>query len=393
MTSFIRRVAAHSRRHAVVVLTVCMLSAAVVELAACGGSDSTNGSGNTGTDAAGGETSQPTAAAASIEAHRKPIAKFVPPGPAVDASSLAGKEIWFVPISTSIPIIPPQQEGIEQAVKALGMTVHVCDGSFVPATEASCLKQAVNAGAAGIITDAIDPATVSTAAEYAAAHQVPIATISEVGTETETLQFLPSADVANAPIAADWIAADSGGKAKVIAAEVSGDKGTTAAAEAFADQLGKECPECELDTITQSPADASKYTSSISTALLQHPETEYVFAQFDALVAPVARGIQQSGHQVKLVSTTAALSNVEQVADGTQAAEVAVNPNYYGWLAVDRMVRMLLDKPAPKSDWLPVRVFDSTNVGSLELTAGAASSGVWWGPLTYQAEFAKLWGV
>jgi ribose transport system substrate-binding protein len=399
MTSPMSGVVDRVRRYAVTVLTVGMLLGASVALAACGSSDSSSSSGSTESTTTetetttANETGGESAAAASVAELQKPVEKFPPPGPAIEGASLNGNEIWFVPISSAIPIIPPQEGGIVEGAKALDMTVHVCDGNFVPATESACIKQAVNAGAAGIITDAIDPATVGTATSYAKSHHVPIAALSEVGTNSESLQFVPSADVANAPVAADWIVADSGGDASVIAAEVSGDKGTTAAAEAFAAQMEKECTECELNTITQSPAAATKFTSAISTALLQHPDTNYVFAQFDAVAPPVARGIQQSGNNIGLVSTTATLANVEQVANGSQAAEVGVNPNYYGWAAVDRLARMMLKQAEPTSEWMPVRIFDSTNADSLELTPTAAASGVWWGPLTYQKEFSTLWRV
>jgi ribose transport system substrate-binding protein len=400
MTRPVHGVVDRARRLAVWAAASSALLGVTFAVTACGSSDNSTTSATNASTAAATTTATTTdtadgtaAAAAAVDAHRKPIDSFDPPGPAVDAATLKGKEIWFIPVASVIPTIPPQEEGVKQGAEALGMSVHTCDGNFIPATEAACIKQAVNAGAAGIVTSAIDPLTVQTAVAEAGAKDVPIVTMADVGSDTDSLQFLPPSDVANAPLAADWIVADSGGKASVLATTITGDKGTTAAADAFVTELQKQCPDCKLTNITQSPANSAKFTSAVSTALLQHPDTDYVFAQYDTVVAPVARGIQQSGHKVKLVSTTASPGNVKDVADGGQAVEVGVNPNYYGWLAVDRLTRMLLDQPAPESDWLPLRVFDATNVGTLELTPQAASSGEWWGSLAYRDDFRTLWGV
>lgn len=379
------------------VTSTVAVAALTLAVTACGSSSSKSSS----APASGGATTvaaaQPSSgggAAAVVAARRKTIDAFVAPGPAVKGAGLHGKSVWFIPISGVIPIVAPQMAGVKQAISSLGATFHTCDGKFIPATVSACITQAVNAGADGIITDAVDPTTVSTATGYAARKKVPIVSISDLGTDTSTVRFLPSADLQNAPIAADWIAADSGGKAKVVAATVSGDKGTETEAKAFVDELGKQCAACKIYSVTEDPSSSTKYASSVSTALLKHPDATYVFAQFDFLAPPVARGVQQSGHKAKLVSTTAVLANMQQVKQGgPQVADIAVNPNYYGWLAVDGLLRMVDGAPAAEKTALPIRIFDSSTIGTVTLSQAESVTGSWWGPTSYREEFPKLWGV
>ena len=189
-------------------------------LAGCGSSHKTSSSatqtGATSTAATAASSSSSSsssssasasAATAIVAAHRKPSGAFVAPGPAVNAKSVRGKSLWFIPVSSTIAAVPPEAAGVQQAAAALGMSYHTCDGNFIPATESACIEQAVNAGAAGIITDAIDPTTVSTGTAFAAAHHVPTAVLADVGTSSQWLRFVPSGDVQSEPIAADWIAA------------------------------------------------------------------------------------------------------------------------------------------------------------------------------------------
>ena len=103
------------------------------------------------------------AAKGDVAAHRKKSGAFVPPGPAIDATSLKGKSVWYIPVGAAVPVFQVEAHGIKQALAKLGMTYKTCDGKFLPAAAAACITQAVNAGAAGIIPDSVDPATVGTA--------------------------------------------------------------------------------------------------------------------------------------------------------------------------------------------------------------------------------------
>ena len=180
----------------------------------------------------------------------------------------------------------------------------------------------------------------------------------------------------------------------MVAATVSGDKGTVSEAKLFMDELRKQCSGCTVYNVPEGPSSSTDYTQAVSSMLLRHPTVKYAFAQFDFLTAPVERGIQQSGHDLKLVSTTGVFDNLKEIkTGGAQVADVAVNPNYYGWVAVDTLLRLILHKPAGVHTTLPIRVFDRTNINSVPLSQAAVNSGALWGSLAYRRDYQKLWGL
>jgi ribose transport system substrate-binding protein len=372
-----------------------------LSLGACGSSKkdsaSTSGSGATTSASSGdpssGAPSGVKIAAANVAAHRSITTSFVAPGPSIDARSLKGKTIWYLPVSAEIPVLQVEAAGVKQAAAALGMTYRTCDGQNLPADASACITQAVSAGAAGIITDSIDPTAVSTAISDAVTHKVPIVSAEDVGKSAPGLQFTSLGDPESEPVAANWIIANSGGKANVLTASVSGNRGTVSAENAFVSTMKKNCPSCALASVSAPPPELTNITSAVSTALLQHPSTTYAFAQFDFLEPLAAKGIQTAGKKLQIVSTNAVLADMKAIKTGGQVADIGANRNFLGWQAVDRLARMMLDKPAPTHTTVPIRVFDSTNIGSIPLTQAASVSGIWWGPLTYRRKFEQLWGV
>src|SRR6185369_3451605 len=148
---------------------VPVVACAVLALAACSSSAQTENSQRAG------EVS------GEIEHLLAPSNKFVAPGPALDTSSLAGKSLWFVPVSAEIPVLAVELKAMQDAAKALKLPLQVCDGKLSPPVEAACINSAVSAGAAGIFTDGVDPHGVQTAVDNAATHNVPLLSMGEVG--------------------------------------------------------------------------------------------------------------------------------------------------------------------------------------------------------------------
>ena len=73
-------------------------------------------------------------------------------------------------------------------------------------------------------------------------------------------------------------------------------------------------------------------------------------------------------------------------------AVVTVDQAYAGWALTDEVLRMAT-KSAPVTETFPSRLFTSDNIGSIQVTAAAQSSGAWFGDTSYQGAFEKLWGV
>ncbi len=373
----------------------CGSSSSSSSSSAAGGSSSSTASAASSSSSASSGGSGTAAAAAVVAAHRGPSGAFVAPGPAVKATGLKGKSVWYIPIGAAIPVLLGEAGGIQQAATSLGMSYHTCDGKLLASNQATCINQAVNAGAAGIITDSFDPTTVSTALAAAKAKKVPVIVGNENGAQTALEQFMTvGGDPEQEPVAMDWIIQHSGGKAKILSTTVIGDKGTESAATAGTAELKKNCSGCTQTIVQTTAAQLQNIGSAVSSSLLQHKDVDYGFPQFDFLVPLFKQGLQSSGKKLTLVSTNGVLSQMQEVkAHGAQVADIGANRNYLGWSAMDRLVRMILGKPAPTKVTVPVRVFDATNIGSVKLNQADSLSGIWYGPTTYQAAFKKLWGL
>lgn len=389
-------------------LAVVAGTAVALGLAACG-TDATPSSASTQTPAgqsgssaapgAGGPSATASGApkadaSAAVAQYREPATAKADTGPAFDATSFKGGAIHYVALSQAIPVLAREQNGIKQAAEALGMTFNVCDGKFQPAQAAACINAAVAAGAKGIITDAIVIDAVGTAAANAKSKNIPIVAISSIGTDSKDVVFRTNGDELSHEVAAQWVVADSGGKAKVLQTGVQDDSGAINNIEKGSQPVFDQCSGCSVVRATYTAQTVPGIPSLISSTLLKNSDRDYGFPQFDFLVPLFKSGVQTAGftNKMKVVSTNAVLSSMELVKSGGQAADAGSNRNYSGWAATDTMLRMSKGLDVQKYQ-VPVRLFDKTNVGSVQLDEATAMSGEWFGPLDYQQGFQKLWGL
>jgi len=398
-----------ARQRLLVVLFMALLA---VGVAACGSSGSSSESTTGGSTAAAGEdeaaadqanvseegegSAGVAAAEKEVEELRQETTKFTPPGPEFDASAAQGGTVWYIPVSAEIPVLAIESKGMEEAAKAAGMSYKTCDGKFTPAAQSACITQAVNSNAAGVITDSVDPKSVGPALSSAKSAEIPVVGFNSIGEESDLYRTVNSGDPQSQIAAMNWIVANSGGEANVLGVYFVGDSQTEAGAEAGIEALEENCPECSYESATVTSEQINSIPSAVSSSLLKNPDVNYGIPQFDFFAPLYERGVQQAGktNDIQTVSTNAALSQMKVVASGgMQKADVGANRNYVGWEAVDALLRMIAGEPAATDLTYPVRVFDETNIGELELSEEAASDGSWFGPTSYKQEFAKLWGL
>ena len=362
-------------------------------LSACSSSDGAHGA--DASSSTGGDASVVSDMEASVAQYREPSNTFVAPGDALDPSKLPSSgSFWYVSLSQEIPVLSIEQDALKQAAAVLGMTVTICDSKFQPAVAAACVNSAVDAGAAGVFTDSIATESISTAVTNAKEAGIPIVAMSAIGTNSDSVTYHSNGDQLSHAVAAQWIVADSQGKAEVLQTMVQDDPGAIDDIESGSAPEFAKCGACSVGHVNYTAQTVPTVPSVVSSGLLRNPNTTYGFPQFDFLVPLFKHGVQTAGFadKLKVVSTNAVLSDMELVKSGDQAADAGSNRNYSGWAAMDTMLRMLLGMPVSEESTVPVRVFDSTNIDSVTLTKEAAESGEWFGPLDYQEDFAKLWG-
>jgi len=377
--------------------------------AACGGSSKTSSSGGgTSTPATAGSGSA-SGESFGISAMQADLAKFtntVSSYPAVKpvpgaASKLKGKNIWYIPIGSAVPILNSFGVGIQSALTKLGANVKTCDGKFLPTTAATCLNQAGSQGADGVITGYINYKLVSTAFDNLVSKNIPVLVAGEINDtgkpDSPALAFYdtsPSIDVAQR-LNNESVIVDSNGKAKVLFLGVT-DARQLLAGAAYSKQYFKDnCPGCTFTESDYSTSSLNRVPSQVSSALISHPDTTYVVGEVDASAAPALNGIQTAGftNKVKLASTNGSLDSLQRIRAGqVQFVDVGTSPIYLGWQFADGIVRMMTGSvPAPAL--AVIRAFNKDNVGGLTLTPEAYNSNAWYGSDDFQKTFMTAWGI
>jgi len=362
------------------------------------------------TGAAGKPTASPAPGVAKAEAqiarYEQPTT-FAPAGAALTGvrGALAGKTVFYVPISQQVPIFPVVETGLKQALATVGARLHVCDGSASPAATTTCLNQADTEHAAAVVTDSIPYGFAQQGFAALAAHHIPVLlgdepSIGAAGTPVagnDQLAFLETNQTRAMSLSADWTIANSGGTADVLVIEITDSPLTVQAITSGAlAQFRTLCPGCTVHLVKESTANLSTLPSLVSSALLKDPKIDYVFSEFDTDVQAALGGVVQTGRSSKVigVSSMGILGSLQMLhARNFLYEDTGSDGILLGWQYANQVFRMLLHQPVLQTEDIPQRVFTRDNVAALDLTPAGQTSGGWYGSTSFKAAFAKLWGV
>jgi ribose transport system substrate-binding protein len=339
---------------------------------------------------------------AAVAAAQKETTSYPAPGPAFDAASLRGKTVYYVPITLQAESFQIVSKALTTALQTVGVKVVSCDGGANPSTAGACFNQALGQHAAGVIADAIPYGLAANSFASLKAAGIPVLIVNQLRpngrVDNDQLAYMPGNAVQMLDVAGDWIAADSGGQANVLAQEFTDSPDTIAYLQdnAFV-TLKSGCPSCAVTVNKVSSANFTLIPSSTSSALLKGPDINYLWLEFDTILQPTMQGVQQAGASGRLkgVSTDGLLGGLQLLKQGSFLdADVATDYNYQGWANADMIMRMALNLPLPKLVPIPLRLIDRTNIGQISnVTAAGEASGEWFGPTTYKTMFANLWGA
>lgn len=337
--------------------------------------------------AAGGLTSRPASADdATLAAVQQPVDHFAF-GPAFQVPK--NKKIVMITCGSLGVGCVLGAKGAQEAAAALGWTSTIIDGKFDPSTWNSAVQQAVTGGADGIVLLAVTPALIQGGLDRARAAKVPVVDVYQ-----PRFPGAPAIDgdvtsdhVAAGKAVADWIAKDSGGKARVLILDVAELPETIKRNDALADELGRVCPNCAVERQKFSAAlAAQRLATLVTTQLRQHPDTTYVTGPYDATGTFIAQGIRQAQMtgKVKFLNFEGNPIGFDLMKGGEQAAELAVAAPFAGWLAVDLLARKLAGQPHPDDVTIPQRFFVA---GATPPTGDRG----WDTDFDYRAALDKVW--
>ena len=173
----------------------------------------------------------------------------VPTASVPGVSKLKGRTVFYIPLLQDVPTFAVAAQTMKAALARAGLKLQVCDGQAQPTAVAACVQQAVGAGAAGIVLDAIPYGMAYSALNAAVAKGVPVLVADQVprpARPTPTgVSYLPGAQDQASQIAW-WTIADSDGKANgIIAEEIDNPSSIAAVTDSLA-IYKKYCPACVI---------------------------------------------------------------------------------------------------------------------------------------------------
>jgi ribose transport system substrate-binding protein len=371
----------------------------VLFVAACGSDNSKDGGSAT---AAGSSTSSTTAVKSAGAATLDELAarkQTLPDLPKVDAQS--GKSVWIVTCSLEASGCSGLASQVKDVMESrLHWKVTTFDGKLKPATYTAGIQQALVAHAAGIVLIAIDCSSVKPALTSAKAANVPVVAVagydcsdpSQGGGES----LMHTADLGGSPseqyaaqgrALAEYVAAQSDGKAKAIVATEPDFQVVKTELAAFKDQLEQGCSGCEL--AAEAPAlgadlASGAAASKLSSVVLQHPTADVMVALQDSQLAYVTNAMRTSAKKLRVLSSGGTSTDVQLIKNGTIAGVMANDFSLGSWVAADFMVRLLA-----KTEPVVVKPVYTL----MDKDHNLPASGGFKAPVAYESLYSKAWGV
>jgi ribose transport system substrate-binding protein len=321
----------------------------------------------------------------------------IPTAKVSGVSALAGRPVYYIPLVQQIPGFVVTASAMKEALAGAGLKLQVCDGQGQPSAVASCVQQATAANAAGIVTDAIPYGMAQNAFDSAKTKGVPIVIADQYPpanfTNGNSLSYVPGVVDQPSQIAW-WTIADSKGKANgIIAAEADSPSSWQYVQDSL--PIYKDnCPGCTITVKKITASTDALLASATSSNLLQNPNATYYYTEFEDSLQPTIQGIQQSGKtDINLSVAGGSINGLGLLKSGSSPlkAVVAVDQAYAGWALTDEILRMAT-KSGAVTETFPSRLFDSSNIGSINVTVADQASGAWFGDASFKSEFASLWG-
>jgi ribose transport system substrate-binding protein len=194
---------------------------------------------------------------------------------------------------------------------------------------------------------------------------------------------------------ADWVIADSKGKANAIfTVETDSPSSTAYVTKGAAPEFKKYCPGCK---ITYADTPSTGVTSQwVETTVKKTPGVQYYYSEFEDDLSQTTQGVSLAGqaNSLKVSYATATLAGLTDIKNHKQVfADIGDDVAYEGWADADNLLRMMVKQPTV-TEHIPERLFTRQNIGSIKLTNAAQASGVWYGnPTQFQTGFETLWGT
>jgi ribose transport system substrate-binding protein len=298
--------------------------------------------------------------------------------------------------------------GGKTAADALGWTFHLADGNLNQANgEAAALRTALAAKPDAIVLDAFSCSGVKAELQQAKQQNVPVLGLETTdcsdagsGPSLFTVPMIYSITYPNNKAwwtgwgawSADYIAAQSGGNAKVIAAFGQGDPQFDFLKAGFKAGLAS-CSGCSI--VAEVPwtladlAPNGPWITALRNSFIKHSDATYVWFPFDfnAVESGGAKAVLTSGIKAKAISNTGLGEALDLVRSGQLFAEATSRSSEWeSWAAMDEINRHFNNQPSAPEGLGYISIDKTHNLP-------AKSGQGYQTKVDFAAAYKKAWGV
>lgn len=349
----------------------CVAVVGMAALTGCGSSssDSSSSSSKGGSDVSAANVSYAKAQIAKFSG----VPAFKSEGEKIDVSSLKGKTVYSIPITTSIPFYKDGEAAMSAAAKKAGVKYVTFPAQGKISDFQQGFANAITAKASVIILNGPLPETLAPQLRAAKAAGIKVVVAHEEDVTSPTpagVDAVAAGQFYNAArLMVDKAIADQDGKA-VNALAISSDdtrpsKGMVAAMK---DELAKHCgSSCKL-TVTNIPvADwATKIQPQVQSELNRSGDINTILPIYDSMAQYIDPAIRQAarGRTVNVYSFngTPSINGLMEKGGSNLKADVGESPTWIGQLTMDQAFRLMLGKTPLDKPAAPLRVFTPENV-------------------------------
>ena len=322
-------------------------------------------------------------------------------GPTTPAKAPPGIKVGIVSCGAQFRGCQAPADAAFEASKRIGWVPTMYDGAGTQEKQNAAILDALSAGANVIMTVSIDPRFIQLALQAAKKAGVPMISGS-AGIDTPNPVIKPEGDNLTHELdvgtdyggvgrhVADWIIADSGGKANVLVFTDEEFYSVTAVVDGLLDEFKTKCPDCKISPLQKFTASqVATNVGQMAVGYLQsHPDVNYIYAPYDPSAVFMVNALAQAGlgDNVKIASIVGAAQNLDFIRQGRiQVIDGAFDNAYMGYAMVDQAIRILNKQPLfePHDEGTPFQVLDKTNLPPQGQDWATRSD--------YKDRFLKLW--
>lgn len=317
---------------------------------------------------------------------------FAYPGDAFDASAASGKKVAMISINDQIPVLKQWTDTIAAGLESQGVTItQKSDAGGVIDPLPKFFAQAVTDKVDLIVTNAVPAAL------------IPLADLGDIPVMTTNQTAAPGVAVAAgiaadpsfdytlaASLMADWFCVTGAGAGNAVVWGSEGQASSPIMIDTIKARVAEVCPDAKVDY--QDAPLATWFDGTLDgvakNAVTADPTITHLMPIYDGMTIATGAGLDAAGSAA--IQSSFNMTPAVAAGIGTSSVKMDVGcPNdWFSYATADAALRILTGNAVPDNYGITCKVFDESNIGSIDATV---ENSVNWYGIDFAAEFAKYW--